>query len=115
MTLDAFWIDRTEVTNAQYARCVSAGKCAAPSQTKSRTRDLYYGNGEYADYPVIFVSWDDANELLHLGRRATTDRSAVEYAARGPNDHTYPWGNTFDATRLNFCDKNCPLDGADKK
>jgi formylglycine-generating enzyme required for sulfatase activity len=33
--------------------------------------------------------------------------SEWEYAARGPNSLTYPWGNDFDGTRLNFCDANC--------
>ena len=58
VTLDAFWIDRTEVTNAMYALCVTAGKCKAPAETKSSTRTAYYGAAQYADYPVIYVSWD---------------------------------------------------------
>jgi len=37
--LDAFWIDKYEVTNALYKKCVDAGKCTAPSERKSFTRD----------------------------------------------------------------------------
>ena len=31
VTLDAFWMDRTEVTNAQYQKCVDTGACVASS------------------------------------------------------------------------------------
>jgi formylglycine-generating enzyme required for sulfatase activity len=114
VTLDAFWIDRTEVTNAQYARCVSAGKCEVPSETKSYSRDSYYGNSQYDSYPVIYVSWADADEYCKWAGGRLPTEAQWEYAARGPNAYEYPWGNTFDGTRLNFCDKNCPFDWGDK-
>lgn len=59
--LDAFWIDRTEVTNAMYALCVAARACTPPYNTNSHTRDSYYGNNQYDNYPVILVDWDQAN------------------------------------------------------
>jgi formylglycine-generating enzyme required for sulfatase activity len=39
VTLDGFWIDRTEVTNGQYRRCVAAGACRPPVESGSFTRD----------------------------------------------------------------------------
>lgn len=114
VTLDAFWIDRTEVTNAQYARCVSAGKCSPPSDTSSYTRNSYYGNSAYDNYPVIWVGWDDANNYCAWAGGQLPTEAQWEYAARGPNEFAYPWGNTADGTRLNYCDKNCPFDWADK-
>ncbi|NLI41375.1 MAG: protein kinase [Caldisericales bacterium] len=58
--LDEYWIDRTEVTNGQYERCVSAGECTEPKSSSSYTRDSYYGSSTYADYPMIYVDWNQA-------------------------------------------------------
>ena len=55
--LDAFWIDQTETTNARYKRCVDAGACLPPSNPGSATRDSYYGDPEFDDYPVIYVDF----------------------------------------------------------
>jgi eukaryotic-like serine/threonine-protein kinase len=93
VALDSFWIDRTEVTNAQYARCVSAGQCDAPSETKSSKRNSYYGNNEYDNYPVIYVSWNDGDKYCKWAGGQLPTEAQWEYAARGPNAYTYPWGN----------------------
>ena len=59
--LDAFRIDQTDVTNKMYAKCVSAGACKAPASLNSRPRAGYYRNNQYADYPVIYVDWNQAD------------------------------------------------------
>src|SRR6185436_19320667 len=46
VTLDAFWIDQTEVTNAMYAKCVNAGNCKPPINMD------HFINAEYANHPV---------------------------------------------------------------
>jgi formylglycine-generating enzyme required for sulfatase activity len=108
VTLDGFWIDRTEVTNGRYRRCVESGACTPPAESGSYTRASYYGNPLYDDYPVIWVTWGQAaGYCAWAGGRLPTE-AEWEAAARGPQGRTYPWGDAFDGTRLNYCDARCP-------
>jgi formylglycine-generating enzyme required for sulfatase activity len=105
--LDDYWIDQTEVTNAQYARCVASGSCAKPNDNTSLTHGDYYENPQYANYPVIFVSWSQATAYCSWAGRRLPTEAMWEKAARGPDGFIYPWGNTFDGTKANYCDVNC--------
>ena len=106
--LDAFWIDKFEVTNALYKKCVDSGVCSVPIETKSDTRNVYYGNTKYDNYPVENVSLEQARRYCeYFGKRLPTE-AQWEKSARGTDRRIYPWGNELDGSRLNFCDTKCP-------
>jgi formylglycine-generating enzyme required for sulfatase activity len=106
--LDAYWIDRTEVTNGQYALCVARQACTRPHDNSSMTRGSYYSDKQYASYPVVFVSWEQAKAYCTWAGRHLPSEAEWEKAARGPDGRMYPWGSAFDGLRTNYCDVNCP-------
>lgn len=100
VTLDAFWIDGTEVTNAQYAWCVAAGDCSAPASNN-------YNDLDYASHPVVTVSWYDAEKYCTWADRALPTEAQWEKAARGADQRIYPWGNELDCKKVNGGGSDC--------
>ncbi len=100
--LDAFSIDKTEVTNALYKACEDQGVCDPPQESNSNTQSSYYGNSEFDHYPVVYVSWDQAKTYCEWrGARLLTE-AEWEKAARGTDGRTYPWGENIDESFANF-------------
>ncbi len=85
ITLDTFFMDLTEVTNAAYSRCVARGACAS-------LRPRYPGFDD-PEEPVTGVTWYDADKYCRaMGKRLPTE-TEWEKAARGPDGATHPWGD----------------------
>jgi formylglycine-generating enzyme required for sulfatase activity len=122
--LDDFWLDRTEVTNAQFSAFLND----QGNQIEAATTWLHVGdedclvevsNGQfqpmsgYADHPAVEVSWYGAKAYCEWAGARLPTEAEWEYAARGPERRIFPWGDEFDGTRLNYCDASCDLDWAD--
>lgn len=90
--LDAFYMDKYEVTNALYRACVDAGICQQPIRTNSHTRSDYFENPEFDDYPVIYVEWEMANTFCEWREARLPTEAEWEKAARGIDGRPYPWG-----------------------
>lgn len=99
--LDGFWIDRTEVTNAMYKTCMQAGACTTPAH------DKYYPYEQYSDYPVVYVSWEQANKYCAWVGGRLPSEAEWEKAARGTDRRLYPWGDEApNSNLLNFAREN---------
>jgi len=92
--LDAFWIDKTEVTMKMYNLCVETGDC-------KREEDRSYYSG---DLPIHGVTWDEANVYCTWAGRRLPTEAEWEKAARGKDLRIYPWGN--DAPNSNLINMN---------
>ncbi len=100
--VDSFYIDLYEVTNADYALCVTGGACSPPEREGANPRHEYYYDPGYADYAVVYVTWHDAQAYCTwVGGRLPTAHE-WEKAARGDDGRWWPWGNTKPTYEANF-------------
>ena len=95
VTLHAYFIDRTEVTQAAYQACIDAGACTPPS--------MDFDPAGHAAFPVNFVTREQSVAYCKWQNKRLPTEAEWERAARGTDRRLYPWGNEPpDCTRLNY-------------
>jgi formylglycine-generating enzyme required for sulfatase activity/tRNA A-37 threonylcarbamoyl transferase component Bud32 len=134
--LDAFWIDKTEVTNAMFRLFVDQSGYLTEAEKGGsgynfdlnaekwldiKGADWKHPNGPQSslsgleDHPVVLVNWIDAGAYCQWAGRRLPTEAEWEKAARGTDGRIFPWGNTAPAGNLlNFADSNLPVSYSDK-
>ena len=113
--LNTFYIDKYEVTNAQYEEFILAGGYQKKKfwttegwdfiQKNKIQAPLKYGQNSVStepDHPVIGVSWYEANAYATWAGKRLPTEAEWEKAARGTDRRIYPWGNEMDFSKLNY-------------
>ena len=109
--IDAFYIDKYEVTNAEYKKFIDAN----PQWGKDRILRKYY-DGDYlkhwdennyphgkGDHPIVYVSWYAAMAYAQWEGKRLPIEAEWEKAARGGLiSKKYAWGNLLDSDKANY-------------
>jgi formylglycine-generating enzyme required for sulfatase activity len=95
--LDAFYIDKYEVTNEQYLRFLSS-----PAGEQYRPRFWNHPKFNHPKQPVVGVTWEAADAYAKWAGKRLPTEAEWEKSARGTDGRIYPWGDVFFEDRLNY-------------
>ncbi len=114
VTLDSFYIQKYEVSNKDYKKCVEDGGCKTQKWSQCTAWDgkaWAEGNALRPDlkrstHPAVCVSWYDARDYCQWIDARLPTEAEWEKAARGEDDERqYPWGDDWDPAKANWGEK----------
>jgi len=106
----SFYIDKFEMTWNKYNVCVTDGACGTVANDDDYNKNILRDGINDPEFPVIFISWDQANQYCKWAGKRLPDQWEWEKAAIGTDRRVYPWGNTIDCAKAQYkdCGKNKP-------
>jgi formylglycine-generating enzyme required for sulfatase activity len=126
--LNAFYIDKYEVTNAQFKSFIDAGGYTTQAYWSAAgwsartsggwtlpnywTEDWTHSGPAWPNFPVVGVSWYEAEAYSNFAGKRLPTEAEWEKAARGTDQRTYPWGNSIDGSRANYYNSGDPYDNS---
>ena len=126
--LNAFYIDKYEVTNAQFKSFIDAGGYTTQAfwsvagwsartthgwtQPYWWTAGTYHSGPAWPDFPVVGVTWYEAEAYANFAGKRLPTEAEWEKAARGTDQRTYPWGNSIGSSRANYFGSGDPFDNS---
>ncbi len=101
--IEAFWLDRFEVSQESFARCVAANQCEPQREGLIPPRLLS------PQFPMIMVKLRDAIDYCRFKGGLVPSEAHYELAAAGPTGRLFPWGNLFHHRLSNFGSRRPPF------
>ena len=114
MRINAFWIDKYPVTNAQFKKFLDATHYH-PQDDLNFLRDWKNGTfpSGWDNRPVTWVSLEDARAYAAWTGKRLPHEWEWQYAAQGNEGRRYPWGNSWDASAVPVADQGRTMRGPD--
>lgn len=102
VNLSAYYIDKYEISNAEYQKCVDAGVCTELNREENFLKQLYVNWKKFETSPVTFLSWHEAQIYCQWRDARLPTEAEWEKAARGTDGRTYPWGEEISCNFANY-------------